>query len=249
MSRRRIVGSVVSLAVAALTLPATAGDYPDSLKWWRGQIGPVDGDDVKNTLFFVALAAFLGFAFGPPVWKRWKLWLEDKRPVRRSVLKAEQAAHRETRRTHTGAVEEARRAVHAEAARTEEKLRRRLAEAEDRASKPEQIQAYWLELGNHFAEIDRLHGRWRKSLAHMHDSGKNPNIRRFLEQVEGTFTPLQRTVDEHRDMGAPAGDPFQHPFELGYNPPTAEEVLAWIERSRNELVRLRSYLRESWWPS
>lgn len=79
----RVAGGTVTFLVALFTLPATYSDYPESLKWFSGKIGPLDGDDVKNALFLVALAAFVGFAFGPQAWRRIRSWYIDRSPVRR----------------------------------------------------------------------------------------------------------------------------------------------------------------------
>lgn len=54
------------------TLPATADDYPESLKWWTGQIAGLDGDAVKNAVFVLAVLAFLAFVFGPHVLRRFR---------------------------------------------------------------------------------------------------------------------------------------------------------------------------------
>lgn len=84
----RFAGGAVTFLVALFTLPATSSDYPESLKWFSGKIGPLDGDDVKNVLFFVALAAFVGFVFGPQAWRRIRDWYIDQSPVRRGRFRA-----------------------------------------------------------------------------------------------------------------------------------------------------------------
>jgi hypothetical protein len=80
--RLRWIGGIVSILAAFFCLPATAGDYPESLKWWRGQIAGVDGDAVKNAVFVLALLAFLAFAVGPHVWRRFRpVRVEPPQPV------------------------------------------------------------------------------------------------------------------------------------------------------------------------
>ena len=56
----------MSILVAIFCLPATAKDYPESLKWWTGQIAGIDGDAVKNAVFALAVLAFLAFTVARP---------------------------------------------------------------------------------------------------------------------------------------------------------------------------------------
>jgi len=70
----------VSVFAAVFTLPATAGDYPESWQWWQGQIAGIDGDHFKNAVFFLAMAAFILFAFGPVVWAKVEATVASQTP-------------------------------------------------------------------------------------------------------------------------------------------------------------------------